>query len=380
MDVDEPPSATSKSPRVIASHTRSSTSSTTQVPAQDVIDLTEDDWELSSTLVGTYVPPASKKPSTSTSIPAPALRDVGTDCVTLQVDLLRIGSHYLDLYSHLTSSSSQPVPAPTPKSTLRSAVSSANLENAAADSVASAALSRIISKADFKRMQVLGQFNLGFIIVRKRTGGGDGDAGGDAMDDLFIVDQHAADEKWNFETLQEKTVIESQRLFRPRPLQLTAADELLAIDNLEVLKRNGFEVSQVEEGEPISDEHVSSPRLHLIAQPMSKDTVFDMKDLEELIHLMQDRPTGTMVRCSKARAMFAMRACRRSVMVGKALDKSHMTAIVRHMGTMDQPWNCPHGRPTMRHLSDLTSFGRYDPPKHAIDWEAFGMDEPEAEE
>lgn len=23
------------------------------------------------------------------------------------------------------------------------------------------------------------------------------------------------------------------------------------------------------------------------------------------------------------------------------------------MGTMDQPWNCPHGRPTMRHLVDL---------------------------
>lgn len=103
---------------------------------------------------------------------------------------------------------------------------------------------------------------------------------------------------------------------------------------------------------------------------------------------MQDRPKGTMVRCSKARAMFAMRACRRSVMIGKALDKTRMTAvrpltvacqtltrcvqIVRHMGTMDQPWNCPHGRPTMRHLSDLMAFGRYVPPRRAIDWEAYG--------
>ena len=54
-----------------------------------------------------------------------------------------------------------------------------------------------------------------------------------------------------------------------------------------------------------------------------------MTDLEELIHLMQDRPRGTMVRCSKARAMFAMRACRRSVMIGKALDKMHMTTVRR---------------------------------------------------
>ena len=91
-------------------------------------------------------------------------------------------------------------------------------------------------------------------------------------------------------------------------------------------------------------------------------------DLEELIHLMRARPTGEMVRCSKARAMFAMRACRKSVMVGMPLNKHQMTMVcsgisfivaltafqvINHMGTMDQPWNCPHGRPTMRHLIDL---------------------------
>jgi MutL C terminal dimerisation domain len=34
------------------------------------------------------------------------------------------------------------------------------------------------------------------------------------MDDLFIVNQHAADEKYNFETLQQTTSIKSQNLFR----------------------------------------------------------------------------------------------------------------------------------------------------------------------
>lgn len=42
---------------------------------------------------------------------------------------------------------------------------------------------------------------------------------------------------------------------------------------------------------------------------------------------MRDLPPGTMVRCSKARAMFAMRACRKSIMVGKALDAKQMTAV-----------------------------------------------------
>jgi len=45
-----------------------------------------------------------------------------------------------------------------------------------------ARLAHIISKEDFKKMDVLGQFNLGFIIARLRTA---------ETQELFIVDQHA---------------------------------------------------------------------------------------------------------------------------------------------------------------------------------------------
>ena len=81
-----------------------------------------------------------------------------------------------------------------------------------ADDEAAEALSRVIEKADFAEMEILGQFNLGFIVVRRRKYGADD--GGAPMDDLFIVDQHAADEKYNFETLQETTKIDSQKLFK----------------------------------------------------------------------------------------------------------------------------------------------------------------------
>lgn len=40
-------------------------------------------------------------------------------------------------------------------------------------------------------------------------------------------------------------------------------------------------------------------------------------------------------------------------MIGKTLQKAQMEKIVRHMGSMDKPWSCPHGRPTMRHLYGL---------------------------
>ena len=52
-----------------------------------------------------------------------------------------------------------------------------------------------------------------------------------------------------------------------------------------------------------------------------------IKDLEELVSLLHDVPSGRMVRCSKARAMFASRACRSSVMVGDTLSPVQMATV-----------------------------------------------------
>ena len=75
-------------------------------------------------------------------------------------------------------------------------------------------LELVFDKGDFKRMSVVGQFNLGFIIAR-------------LGDDLFIVDQHASDEISNFEKLQQTTVLNRQPLLAPYPLELTPAEEIV---------------------------------------------------------------------------------------------------------------------------------------------------------
>lgn len=50
----------------------------------------------------------------------------------------------------------------------------------------------------------------------------------------------------------------------------------------------------------------------------------------------------------------------------------YISQVIRHMGTIDQPWNCPHGRPTMRHLLDMRTSGRrqHEHPSQ-IDWSGF---------
>lgn len=209
-------------------------------------------------------------------------------------------------------------------------------------------LSLTVTKPDFNEMRIIGQFNLGFIIaVRPPTATS-------STSDLFIIDQHASDEKYNFERLSATTTLVSQRLVHPHPLELTAVEEEIILANEHALTANGFIV------EMDSDELDSGHRARLISLPMSKEVTFTPTDLEELLALILDNPpsstmsTSTHIpRPSKVRKMLASRACRSSVMIGKTLKTARMREIVRHMGSMDKPWSCPHGRPTMRHLFGL---------------------------
>ncbi|CAH3044742.1 unnamed protein product, partial [Porites lobata] len=89
-------------------------------------------------------------------------------------------------------------------------------------------LTKNISKDMFKGMEVLGQFNLGFIIAKLEN-------------DLFIIDQHASDEKFNFEDQQRNTTFKSQRLIVPQKLELTAANEAILMDNVGIFQKNGFD-------------------------------------------------------------------------------------------------------------------------------------------
>ncbi|KND04087.1 DNA mismatch repair protein MutL [Spizellomyces punctatus DAOM BR117] len=193
-------------------------------------------------------------------------------------------------------------------------------------------LNRLIRKEDFKRMQVLGQFNLGFIVVRLGN-------------DLFIIDQHASDEKYNYENLKRTMKIETQKLLQPIALDLTAQQELIAAEHEDILRNNGFQIAFDPDAPP-------SQRVTLLALPQSKGVSFSIKDLEELLHKLGDGADED-VRCSRLNTLMASKACRTAVMIGTALDMGQMKKIVVQMGEMDQPWNCPHGRPTMRHLADL---------------------------
>ncbi|NXG01543.1 PMS2 endonuclease, partial [Sakesphorus luctuosus] len=198
--------------------------------------------------------------------------------------------------------------------------------------VAEDELRKEISKEMFAKMEIIGQFNLGFIIAKLNS-------------DLFIIDQHATDEKYNFEMLQQHTALQGQKLIVPQNLNLTAVNETVLIENLEIFRKNGFDFV-INENAPVTQ------RVKLISLPTSKNWTFGPQDIDELIFMLSDSP-GVMCRPSRVRQMFASRACRKSVMIGTALSVQEMRKLITHMGEIEHPWNCPHGRPTMRHIVSL---------------------------
>lgn len=217
-------------------------------------------------------------------------------------------------------------------------------------------LRRVLKKDQFKEMQVIGQFNRGFIIAK-------------LGDDLFIVDQHASDEKHTFENLQRTTKFQKQRLICPIVLEdLTPRDKEIIEGNLSIFSNSGFEFGFDKAADGSTD---GSGSLRLTSVPHCKGITFNSADVIEMIGMI-DRgerslwhlEAGTVetgggaqtqyaVYPSRFRALLASKACRTSIMIGKVLTSKKMQEILSNLSTLVSPWNCPHGRPTMRHLVHL---------------------------
>ncbi|XP_072753425.1 mismatch repair endonuclease PMS2 [Anoplolepis gracilipes] len=198
-------------------------------------------------------------------------------------------------------------------------------------------LQRELTKDSFGKMEVIGQFNLGFIIARLE-------------DDLFIIDQHATDEKFRFEKLSNETKLKTQKLIIPKSLNFSALNETILIEHQQMFEDNGFTFNINEQAEP-------GKKIELVGMPVSGHWQFGQEDIEELIFLIREAGNENkekhIYRPSRVKQMLASRACRSAVMIGTALNTSEMYKLIMQMTQMQNPWNCPHGRPTIRHLLSL---------------------------
>ena len=161
-------------------------------------------------------------------------------------------------------------------------------------------------------------------------------------DKLYIIDQHAAHEKVNYErtmrALREKTLT-SQNIFPPIRLKLRPEEAELVLRNLPLFQELGYEM-----------EDNGDRELLVRAVPADLYSIATKELLTELLDgLSEDRSLQAAPDILRDR--IASMSCKAAVKGNQHLSQAEMEALIGELLTLENPYACPHGRPTIISMS-----------------------------
>lgn len=160
-------------------------------------------------------------------------------------------------------------------------------------------------------------------------------------DGLYLIDQHAAHERILFEKLMSQRAqqnIPSQTLLTPEVVHLPPASASLIQEQLPVLQKFGFDIAPFGPG---SFQVRAMPVLFSGSDPAAALRAL-VEDFEEDESPLQ----------AEIETKIAGRVCKRlAVKAGQALSLEEQRALLENLEACESPRTCPHGRPTMIHLS-----------------------------
>lgn len=171
----------------------------------------------------------------------------------------------------------------------------------------------------------------------------------EAPDGLYLVDQHAAHERVLFERFRsQRQQLGSQILLEPVTVQLPIAQAELLESQLDTLRALAFEIDPFG---PQAYKVRAIPAVLLGSDPEAALRAV-VEDFEEDEQPLEKEIEGKLI----------ARICKRiAVKAGQTLSPEAQRALLRDLEACEAPRTCPHGRPTMIHLSiDLLEkqFGR----------------------
>ena len=167
-------------------------------------------------------------------------------------------------------------------------------------------------------------------------------------DGLYLIDQHAAHERVLFEKLRHGFLANNlvvQPLLQPVVFDLSPAQDETLRGCLEPLNKYGFLI------ETFGDRSYLLRAVPAILTYAKEKALVDILDMERLEATLKDRQES----------LAASVACHGSVRGGMVLNQQEMEALVHQLGASENPHTCPHGRPTMIHISSYRlerEFGR----------------------
>ncbi len=177
-------------------------------------------------------------------------------------------------------------------------------------------------------MRVLGQIQQTYIVA-------------EGPDGMYLIDQHAAHERILYEKLsaqKEQAAIVSQALLEPVVVELSPGQAALIEAETEALTGIGFEL------EPFGG---STFRMRAMPEMLA-----NTDPAQSLVDVLAEMSDGATPLARQTHEKIAIIVCKRaSIKGGQVLSFEEMRELVRQLEETTAPRTCPHGRPTMVHLS-----------------------------
>jgi len=174
-------------------------------------------------------------------------------------------------------------------------------------------------------LRVIGQFGSVYVIA-------------EGPDGMYMIDQHAAHERVLYEQFclaRASRRPEVQGLLEPVSLDLAPRLRSLVAEEGEALTGHGFEIEPFGEGSLI---------LRSLPAPLARGDVREA--VERFLESLLSEEEGD----RRDRVAMSL-ACHGAIRAGKTLTLDEMRELVRQLEASGSPHTCPHGRPTMVHMS-----------------------------
>lgn len=177
-------------------------------------------------------------------------------------------------------------------------------------------------------MEVIGQLHRKFILCAVEGG-------------LAILDQHACQERVHYEEIRERLNRQPAMVMCLVPIMLKASNDLV---------RRADELN-----EAIADMHVTfepfGPDVLVVREvPAWMRELEEERFLQDVLDLFKDSHEAAYARMEKKK--IATMACHRSIRFNRTLTLAEMNQVVEQLRTCENPYHCPHGRPTFVILSE----------------------------
>ena len=155
---------------------------------------------------------------------------------------------------------------------------------------------------------------------------------------MFIIDQHALHERVRYERLREDMVSwESQELVSPLPLGLSSSKAEILHGHQSQLKELGFSFDADLNLTAVPQLLLGSQKLEGFLSDVLSELESGAKRLDTVENLADE--------------VAFMKSCRGAVKANQKLSLPEMRRLLSDMQTIENPWACVHGRPTVLRMS-----------------------------